>query len=188
MSCCGNYVVPGAAPSGQDVTVTAGFGIVVTEPSPGQYVVASNGEIIDQTTLPIFIVPNGRVIQSGGSPVNLGAVPAIGPFDTVKNPTVEFELIMCGQGTVSGSNNVLSIGIFAANTNEVITNDTPLGQAVDFDWGNTIPDPLNKSVVNVSVPYGVATGSLFYGAFLRFPGSGASFDNLSFVLTYKYFV
>jgi hypothetical protein len=189
MSCCGNYVVPGAAPSGQDVTVSAGFGIVVTEPSPGQYIVASTGETLDQTTLVLFTVPNGTAIQSGGSPHVFGAVPAIGPFDTVKNVNVEFELIMSGQGTFTPNNNVLTIGIFrTSNNSEVATFDTPFGLLTPFDWGNSIPNGLNKLVSNVSVPYAVATGGLFYGAFIRFPGSGGSFDNLTFLLTVKYFV
>lgn len=189
MSCCGNYVVPGAAPVGGDVTVSAGFGIIVTEPTPGQYIVASTGEQLDQTTLVLFNVPNGTAIQSGGVPHVFGPVPAIGPFDTVKNVTVEFELTMSGQSTFTANNNVLTIGIFRNGSNaEVIDFSTPFGLLTPFDWGNSIPDPLNKFVSNVSVPYAVATGGLYYGAFIRFPGSGGSFNNLSFQLTVKYFV
>lgn len=190
MSCCGNYVVPGAAPSG-NVTVSAGFGIVVEQPSPGEYIVSTNGETLDQTTLPNFIAASPVSIGSGGNPVNFGAVPFLGPFDPVLNPELNFELIMSCVADIS-ANNILSMGIYRTIDNsEVVTLEQRIGPPtynLNINWGTAIPDPLNVIVRNVSVPNAVASGGLYYGAFLRFVGSNATFNNLSYVLSVKYYV
>jgi hypothetical protein len=194
MSCCGNYVVPGAAPSSGNITVAAGFGIDV-DLSGGQYIVSWTGETLDVVTLPLFSAASPINIFGGGNPTNFGAVPTLGPFSPVLNPTLKFELTLAGQVNLSGNNTgsgVVSIGIYRTIDNSVVVSaEIPfqlVGGIHTIQLGPTIPNPANQTVINLTVPNAVAVGPMFYGAFIRFPGTSGQFNIMQYLLSVNYLI
>jgi hypothetical protein len=210
MSCGGgNYVVPGADPcnggggGGGQVTVTAGYGVIVNTTvingvtnyiinaygTPAEYTFPENtqsGQYLNRTSGPI------PLYAGGGDPVSFVAMPSLPiDFDVAKNPQVTVTLTMAGNGFLATSNE-FGIGLYdntnvpicAFNTGGIVPNP------ITFNWGDLIPEPANR-VVTTIVPGSRLLMNPFYGAFLSFQdGFGAPYliNNVIFSLKIDYFV
>lgn len=212
MSCGGNYVVPGADPCAgtANITITAGDGIVVAQPSPGDYIISLN-DITTTFTFPVYNAGANQDMNTrpnsvgGGNPQPFANIPILPTnFDAGLNPTVTLTLIMAGTGTFVFTDpnspppnppvgNEFGIGIYD-NTNVplIIFNTGFVANQITFNWGTTIGDPLNRTIVQV-VPTSQLLMSPFYGAFLSFVspswyGTPFAVQNMLFSLKMEYLV
>lgn len=185
-------------------TVLAGFGIAVdTLTTPGSSIVSWTGETLVEDTLPIFYSPSQAIISAGGTAGGTyiwGALPALNPINEPLNANVKFELTLAGTCSVATAPNILSVGIFklsgAGSIATVVLKyvaNAPLGPPpvlapTVFNWGGLIPDPLNVTAVNLSVPYADATGLLYYGFLFQEAGSNGFWDSVQYQVKVSYFI
>jgi hypothetical protein len=211
MSCGGgNYVVPGADPcngggggGGGQVTVTAGYGVIVNTTNIGgitNYIInaygtpatfsfplnTQSGQFLNRLTGPI------PLYAGGGDPVSFAPMPILpANFDVAKNPQVTVTLTMAGNAFFNTSNE-FAIGLFD-NTNVPICAYSTGGivpAPIQFNWGDLIPEPANVIITTI-VPGSRLLMNPFYGAFMSFQdGFGAPYqiNNVIFSLKIDYFV
>jgi hypothetical protein len=182
-----NYVVPGANPFNQsDVTVAAGPGIAVTESPQNNYVVSTNGKILQ--TVVKTLGPINQTIASGGSPINLGNITGLPAIDPSINPFIICSLTM--SLTMSSANfNLFNVGVYSALSQRIVQFNTPNESFLNFNWGTSIPNPANKVVTNFIVPYAMLyTGIPYFGVFINYPRGLYTLNNLNFSLSINYYV
>lgn len=187
MSFSSNYVVPGANPLERiDFGVSAGPGIAVTEDPENNYIVSTNGKILQTVTKTSG--PFNQTIASGGSPINLANITGLPAIDATINPYIICSLTM-SLNMSSANFNLFNVGVYSGLNQRIVQFNTSTEGQLNFNWGGSIPNPLNKVVTNFVVPYALLyTGTPYFGVFVNYPRGGYVLANLNFSLSINYYV
>jgi hypothetical protein len=188
--------------SGQTITLTsavstliAGSNCSISESPPGTFTITNtstpaSGLTITQADFPINVAasPVTRIGADGGYVVaNL-----YGPIiDATKNSSVFFQIRMSGVGTKLQApllQNVMRAGLFGP-TGELIYYNTQLVTNMDVNWGNSIFENGNETVIGTIPIATYQAGGLYLGWNIVFPYNANpfySFTNLQMKLTMYY--